>query len=57
MTLSAAGDGGEEKKIRYLDNPLPLPKKHVKQVLDYSIQVYGDDDFDFPVGETDDFDV
>lgn len=53
----AQDDGGEEKKIRYLDNPLPLPKKHVKQVLDYSIQVYGDDDFDFPVGETDDFDV
>ena len=46
-----------EKKVRYLDNPLPLPKKHVKRVLDYSIDVSNDDDFDFPVKENDDFDV
>ncbi len=54
---SAESEGEEEKKVRYLENPLPLPKKHVKRVLDYSIQVSGEDDFDFPVGENDDFDV
>lgn len=46
-----------EKKVRYLDNPLPLPKKHVKRVLDYSIQVNTDDDFDLSVEENDDFDL
>lgn len=47
----------EKKKIRYLDNPLPLPKKHVKRVMDYSIQISGEDDFDYQIEENDDFDV
>ncbi len=47
----------EEKKVRYLDNPLPLPKKHVKRVMDYSINVSCDDDFDYPIKENDDFDM
>lgn len=49
--------GKEEKNIRYLENPLPLPKKHVKRVLDYSIDVSNDDDYDYPIKENDDFDV
>lgn len=53
----AEGVAKGEKKVRYLDNPLPLPKKHVKRVMDYSIDVSNDDDFDFPVKENDDFDV
>lgn len=54
---STESEGGEKKKIHYLENPLPLPKKHVKRVLDYALQVSGEDDFDFPVGEDDDFDL
>ncbi len=30
----------------YIENPLPLPKKHVKRVLDYDIEISDDDDFD-----------
>lgn len=42
-----AGQETEEKKeIRYLENPLPLPKKHEKKVLDYDYPVADDDDFD-----------
>lgn len=47
----------EEKQIKYLDNPLPLPKKHVKRVLDYAVQVSVEDDFDYPLREGDDFDI
>lgn len=36
----------EKKEIRYLDNPLPLPKKHEKKVLDFDYPVADDDDFD-----------
>lgn len=36
----------EKKEIRYLENPLPLPKKHEKKVLDYDYPVADDDDFD-----------
>lgn len=55
-----AGNGGsrqEQKKIHYLENPLPLPKKHVKRVLEYSVKVSDDDDFDHPVGDGEDFDL
>lgn len=36
----------EKNEIRYLENPLPLPKKHEKKVLDYDHPVADDDDFD-----------
>lgn len=36
----------EKKEIRYLENPLPLPKKHERKVLDYDYPVADDDDFD-----------
>lgn len=35
-----------EDKPRMLENPLPLPKKHVTNVLDYDYEVSDDDDFD-----------
>lgn len=50
----------EEKagQVQFLENPLPLPKKHVKRVMDYSRKpVSENDDFDYPVGENDDFDI
>lgn len=34
------------QEIEFIENPLPLPKKHVKKVMDYDIQVADDDDFD-----------
>ncbi len=34
------------QEIEFIENPLPLPKKHVKKVMDYDIEVSDDDDFD-----------
>lgn len=49
---------GAEKRIHFIENPLPLPKKHVKRVLDYSLPAAGsEDDFDYQVSEDDDFDI
>lgn len=43
---------------RFLENPLPLPKKHVKRVLDYTLPApCQDDDYDYPVSDDDDFDI
>lgn len=54
--------GGAEqpgtKKVQFIENPLPLPKKHVKRKLDYGVAVpEGKDDFDLVVDEKDDFDI
>lgn len=46
-----------EKPIQYIENPLPLPKKHEKRTLDYDLSGDEADDFDFSVGESDDFDI
>ena len=45
----------EADKIQFIENPLPLPKKHVPKVLDYKL---GDDvgDYDYPLADDDDFD-
>ena len=41
-----------------IENPLPLPKKHVKRTLDYGREVpEGKYDFDLEVDEKDDFDI
>jgi len=46
------------KTVQYIENPLPLPKKHVKKVMDYSLQgTSEEDDFDYAVAEDDDFDI
>ncbi|HKM33790.1 MAG TPA: hypothetical protein VJY54_03505 [Lachnospiraceae bacterium] len=46
-----------EKQIHYIDNPLPLPKKHVKKVLDYHKEIPMDQmKYDIEVTEKDDFD-
>ncbi len=48
----------EKKPVQYIENPLPLPKKHVRRVLDYSIRDgKSKDDFDIDVDESDDFDI
>lgn len=38
----------EEPQLQYIENPLPLPKKHERKVLDYDYFVADDDDFDYP---------
>lgn len=53
----AAEEIKEEGKIQFIENPLPLPKKHVPKVLDYKLNSdNGDFDYDYPVADDDDFD-
>lgn len=53
-----ADEGPEEDKAkpRLLENPLPLPKKHVPKTMDYRIEVK-DSDYDIAVDDTDDYDI
>lgn len=45
-------------KLRFFETPLPMPKPHQKKVLDYNVvSTNGDDDFDYSVGDSDDFDI
>ncbi len=47
-----------EEKSRFIENPLPLPKKHVKREMDYEYKVAPEDmKFDIEVDEKDDFDL
>lgn len=47
----------DAKKPQFIENPLPLPKKHEKRTLSYRVEVgEGKDDFDISVDEDDDFD-
>ena len=47
----------KEKEIHFLENPLPLPKKHEAKVLDYRFVEIENCDFDYDVAEDDDFDI
>lgn len=55
--MDEAVERTEPKSVKYLHNPLPVPKKHVKRVADFSVHVVEDDDFDFDTFEDDDFDL
>lgn len=45
------------KEIKYIENPLPLPKKHVKKTMDYALEVPEEQlEFDIEIAEDDDFD-
>ena len=51
-------EGREGEKIRLIDNPLPLPKKHVKKTMDYGIDVAEEQmKYDRDVRDDDDFDL
>lgn len=43
-------------KVTYLDNPLPVPKKHEKRTMDFTVDKK-QDEFDIQIDEIDDFDV
>ena len=46
------------KEIHFIENPLPLPKKHERRVLGYGKEVTPDMlDYDIQVPDTDDFDI
>ncbi len=46
------------EKPRFFENPLPLPKKHVKKEMDYQYQIDEKDMFyDIEVDDNDDFDI
>ena len=47
-----------EAKTNYIENPLPLPKKHVKKDMDYQYDVAQEDmKYDVEVSENDDYDL
>lgn len=46
----------EEKKVVYLDNPLPVPKRHEKRTMDFALEG-SNDEFDVLIDAEDDFDV
>lgn len=43
--------------IEYIPNPLPLPKRHEKKVLEYALDSTEEDDFDFKIEDDSDFDI
>lgn len=47
----------EKQEIKFLENPLPLPKKHEKRTVDFPIASAEDDDYDYAVAEDDDYDI
>jgi hypothetical protein len=52
-----SGTKQESRHVNYIENPLPLPKKHEKKVLDYPYFVSTDRlKYDIKVSDEDDFD-
>lgn len=48
----------QEEKPKFIENPLPLPKKHVKKTMDYGIEIPADKmEFDIETSDMDDFDI
>ena len=53
------------RRIKLLDNPLPVPKRHVKKKMNFKVNATGEqqpegeqkDDFDHQTDVNDDFDV
>lgn len=50
-------ENAEAEPIQLIENPLPLPKKHVPKILDYKLDNDDGSDFDYPVADDDDFDL
>ena len=56
--LSEAVDPPEDGKVKLIDNPLPLPKRHVKKTMGYQREVPPEEmHYDIEVEENDDFDL
>lgn len=51
-------EASQVPRVQYIENPLPLPKKHQPKILDYHITALPPgDDYDHAVAEEDDFDL
>lgn len=46
-----------DRKVSYIENPLPLPRKHTKKIMDYKLKASEKDEFDFDVEAEDDYDI
>lgn len=47
----------DKPKVQFIENPLPLPKRHEKKTIDYAVELTEEtEDFDISVSEEDDFD-
>lgn len=56
--IAAKQDTPPKPPVQLIENPLPLPKKHVKKEMDFEYPVQEDKmEFDIEVDDTDDFDV
>lgn len=51
------GTANTSPQVQLIENPLPLPKKHVKKEMGYGREIEGDADFDVAVDDGDDFDI
>jgi hypothetical protein len=46
------------EKVKFLENPLPVPKTREHKTMDYAVEVADDDDFDIKdISDNDDFDI
>jgi hypothetical protein len=46
------------EKVKFLENPLPVPKTREHKTMDYALEVSEDDDFDIKeISDNDDFDI
>lgn len=66
VTVEEGGEVSEETvmvspeppKVQFLENPLPLPKKHEPKVMDYPMpEVKEGSDYDYDVADDDDYDI
>lgn len=56
--LSEAVDPPAAGKVKFIENPLPLPKKHVKKTMGYQREIPPEEmHYDVEVDENDDFDL
>lgn len=46
-----------ENQVKFIKNPLPLPKKHVSKVMDYDLTENIKEEYDYEVSEEDDYDI
>ncbi|HOO27163.1 MAG TPA: hypothetical protein PLU43_01760, partial [Lachnospiraceae bacterium] len=46
-----------KKEVKFIENPLPLPKKHVAKTMEYGFEPDENMDFDYDIKEDDDFDI
>jgi hypothetical protein len=46
------------EKVKFLENPLPVPKTREHKTMEYAVEVADDDDFDIKdISDDDDFDI